>query len=251
MDNALELRGVSRNFGGLRAVDNVSMTVARGTTHVIIGPNGAGKTTLFALISGELEASAGKVWLFGHDVTSWSATRRARQGMSRTYQITNVFADLTVEQNVLLAIRGRQTGRLSVFKQDRPPADMAEQIEQLLVRCGLEGRRFVRAGDLSYGEQRLLELAIAIGNEPEILLLDEPAAGLSPAERGPMADTIRQLSKSLTVVLIEHDMELALGLADRVTCLHYGALLAEGTPAEIRANEEVQAVYFGGAGGHA
>src|SRR5690606_7665549 len=247
-DNALELIGVGRNFGGLRAVDDVSMVVKRGTTHVVIGPNGAGKTTLFALISGELDLSTGRVKLFGHDVSSWSATRRARHGMSRTYQITNIFADLTVEQNILLAIRGRHKGRLSLVKKDRPSADMDEKIDELLARCGLKTRRLTRAGDMSYGEQRLLELAIAIGNEPRVLLLDEPAAGLSPAERGPMAQTIKRLSESLTVVLIEHDMELALGLADRVTCLHYGALLAEGTPDEIRENEKVQAVYFGGAG---
>lgn len=250
-ENALELAGVSRNFGGLKAVDDVSMVVKRGTTHVIIGPNGAGKTTLFALISGELELSAGRVKLFGQDVSSWSATRRARRGMGRTYQITNVFTELTVEQNILLAMRGRHGHRLSLLKKDRPSPDMDDKIDELLLRCGLQQRRHARVGDMSYGEQRLLEMAIAMGNEPRVLLLDEPAAGLSPAERGPMADTIRRLSNSLTVVLIEHDMELALGLADRVTCLYYGALLAEGTPDEIRANEKVQAVYFGGAGGDA
>src|SRR5690606_11798647 len=173
-DNALELIGVGRNFGGLRAVDDVSMVVKRGTTHVVIGPNGAGKTTLFALISGELEPSGGRVKLFGHDVTSWSATRRARHGMSRTYQITNIFADLTVEQNILLAIRGRHRGRLSLLKKDTPPAQLDGTIDELLLRCGLQSRRQSRAGDMSYGEQRLLELAIAIGNDPQVLLLDEP-----------------------------------------------------------------------------
>lgn len=245
-EKAIELTGITRNFGGLKAVDDVSMSVLSGTTHVIIGPNGAGKTTLFALISGELEPSAGQVRLFGTDVSRWSATKRARRGMGRTYQITEVFSELTVEQNLLLAIRGRHGGRLNFLAKETPPADLDEKIDDLLLSCGLSTRRYFRAGDLSYGEQRLLELAIALGNEPRVLLLDEPAAGLSPAERGPMADTIRRLSSSLTVLLIEHDMELALGLADRVTCLHYGGLLAEGTPDEIRANEKVQAVYFGG-----
>ncbi|CAM5205299.1 Branched-chain amino acid transport system ATP-binding protein OS=Castellaniella defragrans OX=75697 GN=HNR28_002212 PE=4 SV=1 [Castellaniella defragrans] len=250
-ENALELMGVSRNFGGLKAVDQVSMTVKRGTTHVIIGPNGAGKTTLFALISGELTLDSGQVKLFGQDVSHWSATRRSQNGMGRTYQITNIFADLTVEQNVMLAIRGRHGERFSLIKRDQPEAAMRERIAEILGRSGLEGRQRMRAGDLSYGEQRLLELSIAIGNEPRILLLDEPAAGLSPAERGPMAETIRSLAQNLTVVLIEHDMALALGLADRVTCLYYGALLAEGTPDEIRANDQVQTVYFGRPGSDA
>jgi branched-chain amino acid transport system ATP-binding protein len=250
-ETAIQLQGVSRNFGGLKAVEGVSMSVLSGTRHVIIGPNGAGKTTLFALISGELEPSAGQISLFGTDVSRWSATRRARGGMGRTYQITDVFSELTVEQNLLLAIRGRRGGRLSFLAKETPSADLDERIDSLLLSCGLSQRRRLRAGDLSYGEQRLLELAIALASEPRVLLLDEPAAGLSPAERGPMAETIRRLPNTLTVLLIEHDMELALGLADRVTCLHYGELLAEGTPDEIRANEQVQAVYFGGAGSDA
>lgn len=247
----LELSGVGRNFGGLKAVDNVTMSVDGGTTHVIIGPNGAGKTTLFSLISGELELSSGQISLFGEDVTRASATRRARQGMSRTYQITDVFTELTVEQNLLLAIRGRSGSRLSLFKKDRPDESLNERIARLLEKCGLLDRRLTRVGDMSYGEQRLLELAIALANEPRILLLDEPAAGLSPAERGPMAETIRGLSGELTILLIEHDMELALSLADQVTCLYYGALLATGTPAQIRADAKVQEVYFGGVLEHA
>ncbi|MGS1117603.1 ABC transporter ATP-binding protein [Castellaniella sp. UC4442_H9] len=247
-DHALELTGVSRSFGGLKAVDNVSITVKRGTTHVIIGPNGAGKTTLFALISGELGLGEGQIRLFGRDVSAWSATRRAHEGLGRTYQITNIFADLSVEQNVMLAVRGRRGQRFSLFKRDKPDAEMSEHVDAALSRCGLGDRRQMRAGDMSYGEQRLLELSIAIGNDPKVLLLDEPAAGLSPAERGPMADTIRRLAENLTIVLIEHDMGLALGLADQVSCLYYGALLAEGTPDQIRADDRVQEVYFGGAG---
>jgi branched-chain amino acid transport system ATP-binding protein len=245
---AIELLSAGRSFGGLKAVDNVTMQVAQGTRHAVIGPNGAGKTTLFALMSGELPLSAGSVRMFGDDVSKWSATRRCRAGLGRTYQITNVFTGLTVEENLVLALRGRRSGRLNFFRSGTPDGAAGQRIDELLSVCGLEGRRHTRAGAMSYGEQRLLELAIALANEPRLLLLDEPAAGLSPAERGPMAETIRRLPGDLTVLIIEHDMELALGLADRVTCLYYGQVLAEGSPEEIRMNEEVQSVYFGAAG---
>ncbi len=248
---AIELRGLSRSFGGLKAVDNVTLRIQAGTRHVLIGPNGAGKTTLFALLSGELAVSAGTVSLFGQDVTSWSAMRRSRAGLGRTYQITNVFAGLSVQENLVLAMRGRGGGQLNMLTSTRPDAASGARIDELLNVCGLQNRRDVRAGAMSYGEQRLLELAISLANQPRLLLLDEPAAGLSPAERGPMAETIRRLPRELTIVLIEHDMELALGLADRVSCLYYGSLLADGTPEEVRSDEKVQSVYFGTASSHA
>ncbi|GAB3479175.1 hypothetical protein GCM10011496_18590 [Polaromonas eurypsychrophila] len=177
--------------------------------------------------------------------------RRSRAGLGRTYQITNVFTGLSVQENLVIAMRGRQGDKLNMFLGTRPDADGSARIDHLLGVCGLEGRRQVRAGSMSYGEQRLLELAIALANEPRLLLLDEPAAGLSPAERGPMADTIRRLPRELTIVLIEHDMELALGLADRVSCLYYGRVIADGTPEEVRSDAEVQSVYFGTASSHA
>ena len=248
---AIELQGASRSFGGLKAVDDVHLQVRAGTRHVLIGPNGAGKTTLFALMSGELAASAGRIRLFGEDVTRWSAMRRSRAGLGRTYQITNVFAGLSVQENLVLAMRGRQGGRLSLWSSTEAAGEDSARIDELLSTCGLQGRRHTRAGAMSYGEQRLLELAIALANRPRLLLLDEPAAGLSPAERGPMADTIRRLPRDLTIVLIEHDMELALGLADRVSCLYFGRLLVDGTPEEVRANAEVQSVYFGTGSSHA
>lgn len=245
---AVRLNSVTRSFGGLKAVENVSISIEKGMKHAIIGPNGAGKTTLFAMISGELELSEGQVFMFGQDVSKWSATRRARNGLGRTYQITNVFTGLTVEQNITLAIRGNSNERLSVFKNSEPDSSMSQTIDEVLDRCGLLHRRHTLTGDMAYGEQRLLELAIALANRPKLLLLDEPAAGLSPAERAPMAETIRNLPKDLTVMLIEHDMELALGLADYVTCLYYGQVLASGTPKEIQDNPEVQSVYFGVSG---
>jgi branched-chain amino acid transport system ATP-binding protein len=247
---ALELDDVGRSFGGLRAVNAVRLRVAAGSTHVVIGPNGAGKTTLFGLISGEVALSAGSVTMHGADMSRWSATKRVLAGLGRTYQITNVMAGLTVEENVLLAMRGKRPIKYSFFGDARPRADEEEALSSLLATCGVAAHRRERAGTMSYGRQRQLELAIALANGPRVLLLDEPAAGLSPAERGPMADIIRQLPDDLTVLLIEHDMELALGLADQVTCLYYGEVLAEGSPDAIRENEQVQAVYFGTAAHH-
>jgi branched-chain amino acid transport system ATP-binding protein len=248
---ALELDGVGRSFGGLRAVNEVRLQVAAGSTHVVIGPNGAGKTTLFGLISGEIALSSGSVTMHGQDMSRWSATKRTLAGLGRTYQITNVMTGLSVEENVLLSLRGKRQVKYDFFSNARPSDDEDEILNSLLATCGIAAHRRDRAGAMSYGRQRQLELAIALANNPRVLLLDEPAAGLSPAERGPMADIIRQLPDDLTVLLIEHDMELALGLADRVTCLYYGEVLAEGSPDAIRANEQVQAVYFGTAEHHA
>ena len=242
---ALELEGVSRHFGGLRAVNSVNLKVAAGANHAIIGPNGAGKTTLFALVSGELALSGGRIHMFGHDISHWSATRRAGSGLGRTYQITNVFTRLTVAENVLIALRGTRKVKYAIFASDAPSSDESAELKRLLSSCGLAEHRNVRVGALSYGVQRQLELALALANRPRILLLDEPAAGLSPAERAPMAEMIRGLPEELTVLLIEHDMELALGLADRVTCSHYGEVLTEGSSEEIRRDPRVQEVYLG------
>jgi branched-chain amino acid transport system ATP-binding protein len=245
---ALELCGVSRRFGGLWAVNAVSLQVAAGSTHAIIGPNGAGKTTLFALVSGELPLSAGSIRIFEQNVSGWSATRRARSGMGRTYQISNVFTGLTLAENILLALRGTRPAKYAFLSSSAASPQEASEVDGLLASCGLFHYRDERVGALSYGVQRQLELALALAGRPRILLLDEPAAGLSPAERTPMADMIRNLPDDLTVLLIEHDMELALGLADRVTCLHYGEVLTEGTSDEIRADVRVQEVYLGTAG---
>jgi len=248
---ALTLDSVGRSFGALRAVNAVSIQVRTGSTHVVIGPNGAGKTTLFTLISGELALSEGSIHLFGTNVSRWSATRRCLAGIGRTYQITNVLSGLTVEQNLLLALRGKAAIKFSMFGRARPSPEEDARIEELLATCGIHALRRVRPANMAYGQQRQLELAIALANTPKVLLLDEPAAGLSPAERGPMAQIIEQLPDTLTVLLIEHDMELALRLADRVTCLHYGKVLAEGTADDIRGNDAVQAIYFGTAAHHA
>ncbi|MGE5098097.1 MAG: ABC transporter ATP-binding protein [Betaproteobacteria bacterium] len=241
----LRLDGVRVAFGALRAVDGVSLEVARGERRAIIGPNGAGKTTLFNAIAGEQRVTSGKVVLEGHDVTRLDTARRARRGLARTFQITTLFSGLTVEQNVELAMRGRSRRKLSLFGSGRCTPQERAKVEHGLAASGLAPRRDTPVRELSHGEQRQLELQLALACEPRLLLLDEPAAGLSPAERVTMARLIRELPRDLTLVLIEHDMDLALGLVDRVTCLYNGQVLCEGDPEAIRKDARVQEVYLG------
>ena len=241
----LELAKVSVTFGALRAVDDVSLAVPAGQRRAIIGPNGAGKTTLFNAIAGELAPSSGRVAFAGADVTRRRTHQRAALGMARTFQITNLFGALTVDENLRLALRGLSKRKFSLFGQGTPSADERTALDAALERAGMSRLRNTTTKTLSYGEQRQLELALALCSQPRLLLLDEPAAGLSPAERVRMAQIIRALPQDLTLVLIEHDMDLALGLVDYVTCLHFGQVLVEGTPAAIRSNERVQEVYLG------
>ena len=241
----LLLERVSVAFGALRAVDGVTLAVRAGERRAIIGPNGAGKTTLFNAIAGELRASGGTVRFGGLDITRLRTHRRAALGIGRTFQITTLFGGLPVEANLRLALRGQSPRKFSMFGTGASDAGETEAVEVALVGCGLTARRSTLTRTLSYGEQRQLELALALVGRPRMLLLDEPAAGLSPAERVHMAGVIRGLPRTLTVVLIEHDMDLALGLVDNVTCLHNGQVLVEGTPDAIRANESVQEIYLG------
>ncbi|HEX3097481.1 MAG TPA: ABC transporter ATP-binding protein [Usitatibacter sp.] len=241
----LRLDDVRVAFGALRAVDGVSLSVARGERRAIIGPNGAGKTTLFNAIAGEQRVTSGTVRLDGHDVTRLDTARRARRGLARTFQITTLFGGISVEDNLRLAVRGRSRRKLSFFGDGACTPEEADAVAARLAASGLEARRTTPVRELSHGEQRQLELQLALASRPSLLLLDEPAAGLSPAERVSMARIIEALPRTLTVVLIEHDMDLALGLVDRVTCLHYGQVLTEGDPAAIRANPQVQEVYLG------
>ncbi|MGH8870916.1 MAG: ABC transporter ATP-binding protein [Acidimicrobiia bacterium] len=242
---ALRLEGVAKDFGGLRAVDGVSLSVSPGERRAIIGPNGAGKTTLFNLISGGLRVTSGKISLFGADVTGLAPHRRAALGLGRTYQITNVFPGLSVEENVAMAAQGLLRIKFSVIHRPSDSPEVAERTDLAIEQVGLGEVRDSPASLLSHGEQRQLELAIALAGRPRILLLDEPAAGLSSAERALMVRLITDLSRDLTLVLIEHDVDLALGLVDRVTCLHYGNVVAEDSPDAIRRNELVQEVYLG------
>ncbi|MEJ0093177.1 MAG: ABC transporter ATP-binding protein [Methylocella sp.] len=244
-DILLKLDGVGVRFGGLKAVDNVSLIAKRGERRAIIGPNGAGKTTLFNAISGVVLPTSGRVAFEGRDVTSAPPHRRAAYGMSRTFQITNLFQSLTVRQNMEIAIWGLAPSKFSFFRSSSLTAAERERAEWALGLSRLGARADVVVNALSYGEQRQLELAMTLATKPKMLLLDEPAAGLSPSERVIVADVIQALPSALTIVLIEHDMDLVFSLVDWITCLNNGRFLAEGTPAEIRANAHIQDVYLG------
>jgi branched-chain amino acid transport system ATP-binding protein len=243
--HALAVEAVSKSFDGVHAVRSASLDVSVGERRALIGPNGAGKTTLFNLIAGELAVDEGRISIFGTDVTRKSVQQRARLGLGRTYQISQLFLNLTVEENLFLA--GAAQSRiefrfLKLWKQFDAERAWARQVAgQVRLADYLEEK----VSEISHGLQRQLELGMAIAMRPRLIMLDEPAAGLSPSERVVLTDLIRQLPRDVTLVLIEHDMDVVLEIADRITVLHRGAVLAEGTPAEIRQNHEVQEVYLG------
>jgi branched-chain amino acid transport system ATP-binding protein len=244
VSTALRLGAVSMRFDGVVAVDDVSLTVDQGQRWAVIGPNGAGKTTLFKTVSGELRPTSGTIELFGENVTRQSPHRRARRGIGRTYQVTNLFTGLTVEENLILAVQGTSRARFCSWRPVRVRGELAERIDEVLGQLRLAHARGRVVAELSYGEQRQLELALALAGRPRVLLLDEPAAGLSASERVLMKALVEQLPRDLTVVLIEHDMSLALELVDQVLVLDNGHPIAEGSPDAIRENEAVQAVYL-------
>ena len=245
MPAALSLTDVVVRFGALRAVDGVSLDLEEGERRAVIGPNGAGKTTLFNAISGAIPPSGGRVEIGGWDATRASPQERARRGVGRTFQITNLFPDLTVAENMRLALRGRGPAKWRFWGADALDPEGQDAVAAALASARMAGRDDARVRDLSYGEQRQLELAMALVQRPRLLLLDEPAAGLSPAERGLVAAIVRALPRDLSMVLIEHDMDLALGLVDRVTVMHEGRVLAEAAPGDIRGDARVQEVYLG------
>ncbi|VIO67804.1 Lipopolysaccharide export system ATP-binding protein LptB [Bradyrhizobium ivorense] len=241
----LTLSDVTVAFDALKAVDGVSLTVPRGQRRAIIGPNGAGKTTLFNAIAGAHPPTSGKVMFNGNDVSELPPHRRARLGISRTFQITNLFPTLSVQDNMMLALRGLKPKKFSLFGAPDPDEAEAARIGSALKAARIAERADVIVKEMSYGEQRQLEIAIALVTTPTMLLLDEPAAGLSPSERSMIAEVIRSLDPAITVILIEHDMDLALGLVDHVTCMFEGRVLVEEPPEGIRRNAKVQEVYLG------
>jgi branched-chain amino acid transport system ATP-binding protein len=232
-------------FDALRAVDGVSLVVPRGQRRAIIGPNGAGKTTLFNAIAGAVKPTGGRIVFDGQGISQWPPHRRAKLGITRTFQITNLFPSLSVRDNMVLALRGRSSRKFSLFGSPDTDAAEAPRIAAALGAARIAARSEAIVRELSYGEQRQLEIALSLVTSPRMLLLDEPAAGLSPSERSMVADIIRSLDRSITVVLIEHDMDLALGLVDFVTCMFEGRILVEEPPEAIRRNAEVQEVYLG------
>jgi branched-chain amino acid transport system ATP-binding protein len=240
----LHLRGIGRRFGGVVAVSGVDLTVRAGERRAILGPNGAGKTTLFNLISGEFPPSAGAVELFGRDVTSAPARTRARMGLSRTFQTSRLFGGLSVEDNLYLAVLGVHEGHLRLVKT-KADAEIRDKARAMAETAGLGDRLDVMVAELSHGEQRQLEVGMARVADPKLMMLDEPAAGLSRAERVTLTEMLLALDPSITLILIEHDMDVALRVAEWVTMMHEGRVIVEGTPAEIRANETVHALYLG------
>jgi branched-chain amino acid transport system ATP-binding protein len=240
----LRLRGVGRRFGGVRAVRDVDLEVRPGERRAILGPNGAGKTTLFNLISGEFPPSEGSVELFGRDVTHAPARKRARMGLSRTFQTSRLFLGLTVEDNLYLAVLGVGEGHLRPVPS-KADGQMRERAREMAEAVGLGDVLDALVSDLSHGEQRQLEVGMARVAEPKLMMLDEPAAGLSRAERVKLTELLLALDPSITLILIEHDMDVALRVAEWVTMMHDGAVIVEGTPDEIRANETVHDLYLG------
>jgi branched-chain amino acid transport system ATP-binding protein len=247
---ALHLTGVGQVFGRVRALENVTLEVKAGERRAIIGTNGAGKTTLLNAIAGDFPPTSGRITYFGQDVTRLPAHQRSRLGIARTYQTSLLLRGLSVLENVFLAVRGARGERLGFI---RPKADHPDMLHaaRVLEQVGLEALIHAHANDLSHGQGRLLELAMALSAQPKIILLDEPAAGLSPLDRPKLTALLANLPRDLTLVFIEHDMDVALQLADFVTVMKDGTILAEGTPAQITQDERVQAMYLGHGAGHA
>jgi branched-chain amino acid transport system ATP-binding protein len=242
--DALSLLGVTRTFGSLRAVDDVSLNIGAGQRYAILGSNGAGKTTLFNAITGDFPPTAGRILFFGEDITTLPPHERIRKGLRRTYQSSLLFRELSVRENLFLAVRGVSSGR---FDLRRARADHSSTLAtvDLLERTRLSHIADERVGNLSHGQQRQLEIGMALAGAPRLILFDEPAAGLSPAERRELVTLLTSLPTHMSFVLIEHDLEIALRVVERVTVMHNGRVLRTGTPDEIENDAQVQAIYMG------
>jgi branched-chain amino acid transport system ATP-binding protein len=245
---ALELEGVGRQFGALVAMADISMKVAAGERRAVLGSNGAGKTTLFNTITGDFLPSSGTIRFFGEDITAFPAQERIRRGLRRTYQISQLFGSLSVLQNVFLACRGVSRGRFSLLRPAKDDATMA-QAERILHAVHLDDLRERLVSVLSHGQQRQLEIAMALAGAPRFILFDEPAAGLSPTERRDLVEILKSLPGHIGYIIIEHDLDVALRVSTYVTMMHNGRIFKEGTPEEIENDAEVQAIYLGGGHG--
>ena len=243
--DALVLENVTRAFGALRAVDDVSLAVAAGQKYAVLGSNGAGKTTLFNAITGDFPPTAGRIRFFGEDITELPPQERIRKGLRRTYQSSLLFRELTVRDNLFLAVRGVDKGR---FSMRRPGPTQASQMatDELLERARLAHLAHEAVANLAHGQQRQLEIGMALAGAPRLILFDEPAAGLSPAERRELVALLRSLPSHMSFVLIEHDLDIALRVVEKVTVMHNGRVLTTGTPEQIEADAQVQAIYMGG-----
>jgi branched-chain amino acid transport system ATP-binding protein len=243
--NILRIDRLNKSFGSLTVTNDVTLAVGHGERHVIIGPNGAGKTSLINQVGGQLKSTSGRVLLWDRDITGTSPDRISRMGVARTFQRNNLFQNLSVTENIRLALQIRHGKPLNFFTPVTESGALSERAEALMVRVHLasSGERLAR--ELSYGEQRQLEIAVALAGEPALLLLDEPTSGMSPSETARIIDLIAALPRALSILMIEHDMKVVFAVADRITVLYYGKVLATGTPAQIQANDRVREVYLG------
>jgi branched-chain amino acid transport system ATP-binding protein len=246
MTAALEVIGLTKHFGGLPAVDEVTITVPQGDRRLLLGPNGAGKTTLFNLVTGDLAPMAGTVRLFGQNITGLAPYRCAHHGLARTYQILTLFPNSTLEENVILALLGLMPARWNPFTRVRARAEYRKRAQSALAKVGLAELADRPLGETSYGEKRRLEVALALAQEPKVLLLDEPLAGLSSEERSGVRALIESIPRDITLVIIEHDMDTALEIAESITVMHHGRVVAEGDRATIVRDPRVREVYFAG-----
>ncbi|MGH7278941.1 MAG: ABC transporter ATP-binding protein [Candidatus Rokuibacteriota bacterium] len=239
----LRTEGLTVRFGGLTALNSVSLTVSPGEIRAIIGPNGAGKSTFFNCLTGVIRPTGGRILFGGEDVTGLPPDRISKKGMARSYQITNILPGATVLENVRIAAQSRHHG-WSLLRHHRSFTDVIDLARRVMASVGLVGKDDELAANLSHGEQRTLEIAIALATEPKLLCLDEPTAGMSVGETRQTVELIRRIATDLTILIVEHDMEVVMGLARAITVLHYGEVLAEGSPADIQANPRVQEVYL-------
>jgi branched-chain amino acid transport system ATP-binding protein len=247
----LEIDRLSKRFGGVVACDDIVLDVLAGELHAIIGPNGAGKTTLIGQLTGEITPNSGRIVLAGRDITTLPAWQRSALGLARSFQITSLFLDFTAEDNVALAVQAHAGHSFRFWHNARGESELREPARAALARVGLGKRANQAVANLSHGEHRQLEIAMALATGPRMLLLDEPMAGMGPEESARMVALLRELKQELTILLVEHDMEAVFALADRISVLVYGRVIATGTPEAIRANEEVRQAYLGDDGGGA
>jgi branched-chain amino acid transport system ATP-binding protein len=245
MADLLRVENLSKRFGGIVATDNLAMNISEGELHAVIGPNGAGKTTLIAQLSGQLAPDSGQIHFAGSDITAVPMYARSALGLARSFQITSLFLDLSVLDNVALAVQAHAGHSFHFWRNARREPELRDPARTALARVGLSARAELPASALSHGEHRQLELAMALASKPRMLLLDEPMAGLGPEESARMVSMLRDLKKELTILLVEHDMEAVFALADRITVLVYGRVIASGKPEEIRRNAQVRDAYLG------
>ena len=243
--NILETKGLYHDFKGLQVLFDINLQVQKGERHAVIGPNGAGKTTLFNVITGTYHPSRGQVFFKGNEVTGAKPNELARLGMGRSFQITSTFNRLTAFQNIRLAILSKKGIRFQLFRKVDKMRDITKETDEVLKRINLDRERDMPAGVLSYGKHRSLEISLALATDPDLVMLDEPTAGMSRDETHYAVELIRRLTEGKTAVIIEHDMDVVFSLADRITVLHYGQILATGPPGEIKQNQAVKDAYLG------